>query len=290
MVSRFLVGIGSLVFAGIACANSVSVASQLGAANGFVLLALADGDMTINSATSITGNVGYSNGVVSHTNQKVDAFTGTAYVHSGADFQFTAATFVPTGGIISGGAANTLLNQANIDAVAAATYFAGLSPTGSLGNVSSSLELTATGDLNVYDVASLNFNTATLKLHGDSNDLFLFRVGGSFDWSHAQTILDGVSSGQVVFYFPNASNVNINKADNVFIGTILGTTAIVDYHNPATFEGAILAKSITVHSDFNIKADTEVVPEPSFIGLLSVGLVALCAGRHLRRKKLALER
>ncbi len=257
----------------------VSVDTQLGAANNFALLALDNGTMSVNSATSITGNVGYSAGVTSSTNQKVGSFNGTAFVHSTATFS-NASTFAPSGGIVIGGAADTLLNQANADAAAAALFFAGLPSSASLGSLTTSQIFTAAGDVNVFDIASVNLNAATWTLNGDSNDLFLFRVTGSFDWSHAQAILNGVSPSQVLFYFPNASSININKDDNIFIGTILAPTGAVDYHNPATFDGAIIAANIDVHSDFNISNQTQV-PEPPSVALLALALLGLlCAGRR----------
>ena len=169
-----------LFAAGVANADVVPVfvSDKLGAASQFALLALNNGNMTINSATSITGNVGYSNGVTSTTNQKVSTFNGTAYVDSGATFSDTPATFAPTGGIIVGGVADTLLDQANADAASAAAYFSTLTssvgPTTALGAVASNLNLTATGNINVYTLDSLSFNSNTLTLNGDSNDLFLF--------------------------------------------------------------------------------------------------------------------
>ena len=288
-LGRIAVSVGLLTAAvlwapTISLSAPISVGSKLGAADNFALLALSGGTMSINSATSITGNVGYSAGVTSTTNQKVDSFIGTAYVHSTATFNYAAATFAPSGGIVMGGAANTLLNQVNTDAAAAAVFFAGLPATASLGNLTTSQSFTAAGDVNVYDISSINLNTATWTLTGDYDDLFLFRVAGSLDWSDAQTVLNGVSPNQVLFYFPNASAITINKADNIFIGTILAPTGSVEYHNPATFNGAIIAKNIDVHSDFNISKPHAEVPEGSSFFLLASGLAcAWIIGRAHRR-------
>ena len=244
-----------LLSAGAALAATCSndVATQLGSANSFALLALNNGSMIINSSTSITGDVGYSANVTSQTNQKVQSFTGTAYVHSTAVFNYMPATFQPTGGIVVGPSiADPLLDGAQVDVGNAATCYALLGPGTSLGNVTTSRVLYTTSPVNVYTVTSLNLNGQTLTLYGGSTDLFVFIVQGSFDWSQSQMILNGVSPNQVVFYFPNASDVTINKSSTVFQGTILGPSASVDYHNPAQFVGAIIAKNIDVHSDFNI--------------------------------------
>jgi hypothetical protein len=241
-----------------ACSNDAQ--TQLGSANSFALLALNNGSMIINSATSITGDVGYSAYVTSTTNQKVSGFTGTAYVASTATFIYMPATFQPTGGIITG--ADALLSAANASVADAASCYAALGSGTSLGNVTTSRVLTSGGAVNVYSMTSLNLNGQTLTLNGTSTDLFLFVVQGSFDWSQSQIILNGVSPSQVVWYFPNASDVTINKATTVFAGTILGPTASVDYHNPAQFTGAIIAQSIDVHSAFNICKPAPPVPLP----------------------------
>jgi hypothetical protein len=232
----------------LACSNDVQ--TQLGSANTFALLALNNGSMIINSSTSITGDVGYSAGVTSTTNQKVSSFTGTAYVSSSATFLDTPATFQPSGGIVMG--ADALLNAANTSVAAAAACYAALGPGTSLGNVTGSLTLNSTGPVNVYSIGSVNVNSATITLNGASTDLFLFIVQGSFDWSQSQIVLNGVSPNQIVWYFPNASDITVNKSSTVFAGTILAPTGTVIYHNPAQFTGAIIAESIDVHSMFNI--------------------------------------
>jgi hypothetical protein len=250
----FRVALSVLLTAVAAAACSNDVQTQLGSANTFALLALNNGSMIINSATSITGAVGYSAYVTSTTNQKVSSFNGTAYVASTATFIYMPATFQPTGGIITG--ADALLSAANVSVADAASCYAALGTGTSLGNVTTSSVLNSGGAVNVYSIASLNLNGQTLTLNGASTDLFLFIVQGSFDWSQSQITLNGVSPNQVVWYFPNASDVTINKATTVFAGTILGPTASVTYHNPATFTGAIIANSIDVHSSFNITKPT----------------------------------
>ena len=277
----------------IASATIVYLGPELGESAGFTLLALNDGTMIIDSATSIVGDVGYSNGVVSNTNQKVDSFTGTVYVHSGATFSDTPATFAPSGGFVIGGAADTHLNHANTDAAAAAAFFAGLAAgpgvaVSSLGSVTGSLNLTSTADVNVFDLTSVNLNSQTWTLNGSATDLFVFRVSGNLDWSQSQTILNGVSANQIVFYFANASSIDINKSPTVFDGTILAPTGSVIYHNPATFNGAIIAENIDVHSDFNIFGGqggmVQAIPESSTFVLLGTALVGVGLVRPRRKQ------
>jgi hypothetical protein len=287
----------------------------LGTTSDFVLLALNNGYLSINSATSISGNVGASSSVDIASAQKVDTFIGSTYLYSGStttDFTgtYADATFNPTGGIHSGNTSgcpadplfscdgasvNNKLNQANADAAALQAQLAGLSYA-SLGAVTDSLNLTSgPGGLNAFDASLWNYNADTLTLHGDASSWFVFRINGtSNNWAHAQTILDGVLANHVLFYFTGdtslgADVVDIYKDDNVFSGTIFAPFGGVDYHNPATFNGRIIAESITVHSDFNITAvptrDITEIPEPASIVLLGSGLAAL-ARRRLRSQKL----
>src|SRR5437868_5484871 len=79
------------------------------------LLGMNGGVFTINSGTNLIADVGYSSGVTSNTNQKIDHFTGTAYVHSNvSSFVYTAATYQPTGGIVrNDSTADASLDAAN---------------------------------------------------------------------------------------------------------------------------------------------------------------------------------
>ena len=66
----------------------------------------------------------------------------------------------------------------------------------------------------------------------------------------------------------------INKDASVFRGTILAPSGSVEYHNPATFEGAIIAKNIDLHSAFNVTHTSfDTIPEPStsLLFLMSLG-------------------
>jgi hypothetical protein len=246
----------ALVFAALPT-RQIYAAKSLGAASKYVVLALENGSLIINSSHLLVGDVGYSKGVKSQTNQKVDTFIGTVYVHSQvSQFNYTSATFQPSGGIIQNNVtADAQLNQANIDALAASVNYAGLTPDYTYGNVTTSLTINRTGSVTVVNMASLNYNYGVLNLIGSSGgtDSFIFNIAGNFDFSHASINLTNVNPANVIFNFPNASFININKADNVFRGIILAPIGNVDYHNPASFVGAIIALDIVLHSDFRIE-------------------------------------
>ncbi len=241
----------------------------LGAASQFGILGLNNGSIIINSSSSLKGNVGYSAGVTSTTNQKVDVFTGTVYVSSQvASFDYTPATFAPSGGIIGSptpsATADALLNQANIDALAASSSYAALPVNVNLGVLGDNDNRTVNrvGPTTVVQISSLNYNSDVITLVGQAgqNDLFIINVLGSFEFSQSIVQLTNVSPARVLWNFPNANTqIDLNKSASIFQGTILAPTSLVTYHNPATFNGAIIAKDIYVHSDFNLDYNTPPV-------------------------------
>ena len=222
----------------------------------FGLLGLNGGTFTINSSRNLIADVGYSAGVTSNTNQKIDNFTGTSYVHSNVtSFIYTAATYQPTGGIIRNDIdGDARLNQANANAIAASAQYAAFTPNVTLGNVTTNQTINHVAGNTVVQMSSLNYNSNMLTLVGTpgGDDGFIINVSGSFDFSQSEIRLVNVRAERVIFNFPNASSITINKSANIFNGTVLAPIGSVIYHNPAVFNGAIIAKNIAVHSDFNL--------------------------------------
>lgn len=271
-----MIGLGLLATTTIAVSQNFSI----GSASGFGLLGLENGSVTINSATQIVGNVGYSSGVTSTTNQKAEDFNGAALVHSGANFSHTSKNFLPSGGIQTSVSVDDRLNQANSDVLLLANNLSGLTATHSAGFLGDDDSRTffSSGSRNVIDIAGVNYNSDTLTLQSRSGlvDTFVLRIAGNFDFSQSSVVLNGLGAKNVLFYFPNASEISLNKSSTIFNGTILAPTGSVEYHNPAAFNGAIIAKHIDVHSDFNLH-QVAFVPEPTapILGVLGVGMLAL---------------
>jgi hypothetical protein len=238
--------------------GSTGAGIGLGQAASFGILGLNGGTVSINSATQIVGDVGYSQGVTSPDNQKAANFQGTVYVHSQvASFTYTDKNFLPSGGIVTGGIADGKLNAANTDALAASAQISALTPTVNLGSINDSSATVGAIDgaatTTVVAINSLNMNSDVLELKGDAQDYFFVNVAGNFDFSQSEVRLTGgITANHVIFNFPNASTVLLNKDANIWNGTILAPTGSVEYHNKATFNGAIVAKNITLHSYFNL--------------------------------------
>ncbi len=239
-------------------------------ANSYALLGLNGGNVTVNSATAVKGDFGYSQAVTSTTNQKIgeDFFgqwNGTAYVHSQvANFQSTDKNYIPSAGKVSNAAQDSRLNTANAEALAASAQLAALTPTihlGAINDTSVSVgAVNGAANLNVVQISSLNMNSDVLELRGDEQDYFVINTLGNFDFSQSEVRLSGgLTANHVIFNFPTAGtqtrDVLINKSSTIFNGTILAPDLDgfgVQYHNPAQFNGAIIAKNISVHSDFNL--------------------------------------
>lgn len=273
----------------------------LGGADDFVLLALNNGTMTINSSTSIIGNVGYSSGVTSNTNQKVDLFTGTAYVHSNvASFNYAAATFQPSGGIVTSATGDAKLNQANVDALAAAAAYAGAAATQTLNPLTNKAAnptymINGNGSMNVIKILADGSNQSvdmdandTLQINGVAGEQFIIDVVGDFDFSAATIkLVGGVTANDIVFnMLSTVGHVVVNKQESVFLGTILAanTGTSVTYHNPASFTGRIIGYDIDVHSDFNIEAPPIRMQQVPLPASFASGLV-LVVGSLLRRPR-----
>ncbi len=290
-----------LLTLGFYASPAAAVSVGLGAAADFAVLVTNGGTLTINSATTLIGDVGYSRDSTSATNQKVTTFTGGVFVHSTANFSYTAATFDPSEGFHYGSsdpAVDLKLDSANADALAASATIALLSPTHTETGAGGTVALGALLDrdvvinrvapVNVINLSSIDLNSDTLILVGEPNDLFLFNVASTLQWSDSRLILEGgVSSAGVLFNFPNGAGgptAVINKSGTVWRGTILAPGGSVIYHNPADFEGEIIAKNIDLHSEFNLTASPlTIIPEPATTLLVGSGIV-FGSGILLRRR------
>jgi choice-of-anchor A domain-containing protein len=257
---------------------------SLGEAASFGILALEGGNLIINSSTQLIGDVGYSSGVTSTINQKAEDFTGGAYVHSGVNaFDYTDKNFFPSDGILTGPAVDARLDQANLDALSLATFLNGQPATHTFGALGDDMDLfvASTGAFNIVDIASIDYKSDSINLTSrvGLEDFFVLRISGNFGFDQSAVNLNGITAENVLFYFPNTSTVNINKANTTFRGTILAPTSTVEYHNPAVFEGAIIAKNINVHSDFNL-THVPLIPEPSSVLLVSLSSLLLFRRRR----------
>jgi hypothetical protein len=163
---------------------------------------------------------------------------------------------------VSGGIVTVDLTQAGNDANTASAADAALTPTQTFGDITQSFTITGNGGVNVIALNSLNYNAQTLTLQGSANDVFIINVAGGFTFAQSQIVLTGgVTANQVLFNFPGSgAGVTLYKSSNVINGTFLAPERSIDYHNPASFNGAIIALNIDIHSNANLTGAAFTLP------------------------------
>jgi hypothetical protein len=219
------------------------------AAGAYGLLAFNNGDLSMVGQSGVIGNVGVGNNVdVTGRNSSI---TGTlfaannAHLHLANNFQ------------VSGGVVRQNMAQAINDAVAASTALGNLAATRTFTDVTNSLTLVGNGGMNVIRMRSLDYRNDTLTLRGGAMDVFVINVRNDFDFRNSHIVLQGVSADHVIFNFTsNGSNVLIRNANSDVAGTFLNPRGSVDYQNAATFQGAIFARTVSMHVNADLDNGT----------------------------------
>ena len=229
---------------------------DLGLARQFGVFGINGGNVILNSA-HITGSVALGPGETATTLQKADV-SGTLTVDPTAtwDSSNLGKDFLVAGGVVTQN-----LAQAAADANAASVTAAALTADFSFGNVTANTTIAATtasraDGITVASFTSLNYNTDILTISGNFADVFVINVMGNWTYFDSQIVLTGgVTADHVLFNFPvSGASIEFSKATNVINGTFLAPYGSALYHNPAAFNGAIIAKNVTIHSDANLKS------------------------------------
>jgi hypothetical protein len=249
---------------------------NLGAAENYGLLGINGGDVSINGGgAQVVGNVGLGPNETGSSLQKTTLY-GSVIVDTNAGAYQTGQMGSGGNFVFVGGALVTNQNvaQAQSDANAASIAYAALTTdTGlSLGAVTTNTTIAATAasradGVTVASMSSLNYNADVLTISGNSTDLFVINItgaSGALQFSQSQIVLTGgVTANHVIFNLPNDNGAVqdvINKSASVFNGTILAPHADVRYHNPAVFNGEIIAKSLTVDSAAIFNGNEPCIP------------------------------
>lgn len=181
---------------------------------------------------------------------------------------------VVVGGIIYAGTAEA--QQAQSDLAIAYDALAGEAVDQDLtGQNLGGMTLTA----GVYHFDSSAFLTGTLNLNtqGDPNARFVFQIGSTLITEGASRVL--VASEHACNVFWQVGSSATLGADSLFTGHILALTSITLATGANIVDGSALARNGAVTMDTNHVAIC-VVPEPTSMVLLSLGVVALAARRR----------
>jgi hypothetical protein len=220
----------------------------LGAAGHFAVLGINGGQVRLNNS-SVAGNVGLGTNETSFLHNTTVSGSLSVDLTATADLSGLGIDFLVSGGVVTQD-----LSQAEIDANAASDGYAAMAPTQVLGDVTDSVTITGNGGTNIISLNSLTYHSDTLTLQGGANDVFVFNVAGGFSF-HQSTIqlAGGVTADHVLFNFPTAGpRVDFAQASSVINGTVLAPLRSVNYHNPAVFNGAIIAQDVSIHANADI--------------------------------------
>jgi hypothetical protein len=218
----------------------------LGAAGQFAVLGINGGVVDLNGS-SVVGDVGLGPRETS-TLQKATV-TGRFIYDPTATADLSRLNKNVS---VSGGVAASDLSQAAADANAASSADAALPPTQTLGDVTASVTLAGNGGTNVVSLRSLTYSSGgSLTLRGGANDVFVVNVAGGFTFYRGQIrLVGGVTADHVLFNFPTAGPlIDLSKSADVIYGTFLAPHRSVNYHDPAFFHGAVIARGISIHSN-----------------------------------------
>lgn len=214
----------------------------LGTAGSYTVLGLTNGNVIISEgATSVAGDVG------------VGPNDGGALLKSTITGKLvldpTAHPDIHPDLTVLGGTSVASLTGPVADALAASAFLAGLAPTQSFGNITTSRTFSSTGAVNVIQLGSVNTVKQQLTITGGASDVFVFNVAGGFNFSSSQLILSGVNASNIIWNFPGAGgDIDIFKSVTVAAGTFLGPQRNMEL-DVATLHGAFIAGgTIKIHS------------------------------------------
>src|SRR5262245_30076107 len=166
-------------------------------------------NITVQAPMSFTGRVGIVTGGLLTLN--------SATIHGRVDYVGSINHNVLSSTVTGGEFPNVaLVGTAQTDADSLVTTIAGLSGT-AITNITTAQTLTA----RVYDLATINLNSADLTLSGSATAQFILRVSRTFNLNTGRILLSGGAvAGNVFIYFTGGSDINFNGSSN-FSGILI---------------------------------------------------------------------
>jgi choice-of-anchor A domain-containing protein len=279
-------GLGALVIILVLSGPALAVGIDLGLAgpSQWALLALGDGDVTVqfstvNGLVNDVGIVGPSSGTISFTTS-FSSVPGTIYEGTGV----TNANVLSTRGPLVQ-PADTMLAAAKADALNYAEMYKNTPVTDLLLtdiDLSGFQTLTVTGAMgqNVYNLTNFRMQGfPTLTITGPVGSTFVFNISDIFDLGAGTLNLGPTISPQdVLFNVTGSTDVSIGLND--FQGLVLAPLSNVEISG-ANWTGEVIAgKDLTL----NFANTFDPVPLPGSVLLLGTGLLGLgLLGRRRQR-------
>jgi choice-of-anchor A domain-containing protein len=190
--------------------------------------------------------------------------------------------------IVQNSSTNAFLAQAVTDATNESNALAALTPTVTLGNVTSGETVTLSSGENVVSVGNINLNQAALTLSAPAGATIIVNVSGTITLAggsqgNGLRLAGGVTPNNVFFnILSSGSNVTTSGGGNAqaIQGTILDLQGSVGLH-PAEVDGQIIAKDFS--SSSGALVSPVPVPEPSAWVMMLGGLGLLLCLQRVRR-------
>jgi hypothetical protein len=228
----------------------------MGAAQSYGLLEFNGGNLVMTNHAHVAGNVGVGdNSFAQGQNSNVD---GTVFVANTASAQFGVG-FVASGGVVTQN-----MTQVASDANGASGFYQQLNPTRTFTDIKNSLTLVGNGGINVIQVRNLDYQRDTLTLRGGVNDYFVFNIRGNFSFrSSTMRLQGGLTADHVLFNITTTgATVDIRNARSAIFGTILAPRGNVSYQDAANFQGAVMARNLSMFSRADLNNGTPLPPPP----------------------------
>jgi hypothetical protein len=230
----------------------------------------AAGALTINGATTITGDVGLGP-------------NGTQ-------------NFVTTPTIINGTYLDNGLGYVSTKISDVSAYAAGLTPNATYGLIQSGTTIIGNGSNNIINVGTISLNGTgghILTLKGGANDIFVLNVANSVSFLQTTwtpvVLSGGVTADHVLFNLLSTSptaNALFVTNNVTLVGTFIAPYGSMSLGS-ADLDGAVFAGGNNlILNGSTINADVFVLPEPSSFALVGISCLfglGLCSRRRTRR-------
>jgi hypothetical protein len=240
-------------------------------------------NITVNSgATSSQANLGINSG--GKLNQSGTVVVQGTYYKFSTNADSTTSGFTARGGVNT--TSNSTITTAAMQASAASTTLAGLTPNQSLGNITASTTISATvPGRNVVNVTGISLgNGTTLTLSGSATQSFVINVTGTSNVTFDNiSLVGGLTPANVIFNVENGDTITDNSP-GLLNGILMDIGGMVSLTNSDTLNGEIISgNAINLSNNSDVEA-VPTVPEASTAAYFTLGPLSLIAVMLLYRR------